>query len=102
MAAEKRDARQRQLTQHRRSWAQEERGAFRQVTSTNTWRQLASKILTRDLHHCRLRYSCCIRHATVVDHKIPVHERPDLALRPENLQAVCKPCEDHKAHTEDT
>lgn len=87
--------------QHQRTWADTPRTASSQITSSHAWRKLAPKILTRDLHHCRLQYPCCIRHATVVDHKIPAHARPDLALRPENLQAACKPCNDHKARTAD-
>lgn len=30
--------------------------------------------------------------ATVVDHTVPVKERPDLAFDPTNLKAVCAPC----------
>jgi 5-methylcytosine-specific restriction enzyme A len=35
--------------------------------------------------------------ATEVDHKIPLEQRPDLALDPKNLQSLCKPC--HSAKT---
>lgn len=36
-----------------------------------------------------------------VDHVIPISERPDLRLDPENLQAMCKSCHSRKTATED-
>ena len=42
----------------------------------------------------------CGRPASEVDHKIPISQRPDLRLDPENLQAMCKPCHSRKTALE--
>jgi 5-methylcytosine-specific restriction protein A len=34
--------------------------------------------------------------AVLVDHIIPVEERPDLRLVEDNLQSLCRPCHDKK------
>jgi 5-methylcytosine-specific restriction protein A len=38
--------------------------------------------------------------AEVVDHIIPIAERPELRLDPSNLRAACKPCHDRRTARE--
>lgn len=46
-------------------------------------------VLQRDLYWCQ---ACNRRWANTVHHKIPRTERPDLALHPDNLEAICAAC----------
>lgn len=83
-------------------WKTSPRTASSQITSTWQWQQIVPVILDRDHRRCQIRYpGRCIGTATVVDKIIPAARRPDLALDPANLRAACKPCNDHKARTED-
>jgi 5-methylcytosine-specific restriction endonuclease McrA len=38
----------------------------------------------------------------VIDHIVPVRERPDLMWERTNLQGLCKACHDHKTALEDS
>lgn len=79
-----------------------ERTASSRVTSTAEWQALVPEILARDGYECQIRYpDRCLGRATTVDKKIPAVRRPDLARDRENLRAACRPCNDHKARTED-
>ncbi|MDO3201212.1 HNH endonuclease [Mycobacteroides abscessus] len=83
-------------------WKTSARTASRDVLDRPEWKQLRPFILKRDQHLCQIRTpGICTGRATVVDKKIPASARPDLALDPENLQAACQPCNDHKARTFD-
>lgn len=87
--------------EHTIAW-EGERTASSRVTSTSEWKRFRAFILDRDHHRCQLRYpSICTGHATVVDKRTPAARRPDLALNPDNAQGACRPCNDHKARTED-
>nr|WP_220099000.1 HNH endonuclease [Mycobacteroides abscessus] len=83
-------------------WKTSARTASTDVVTTWQWHQMRGHILTRDHRQCQIRTpGICTGRATVVDKKIPASARPDLALDPENLQAACQPCNDHKARTFD-
>lgn len=87
---------------HSHGWKNSPRTASSQITSTWQWQQLVPKILDRDQRRCQIRYpGRCLGTADVVDKIIPAARRPDLALDPQNLRAACRPCNDHKARTED-
>ncbi|MBU8830846.1 HNH endonuclease [Mycolicibacterium goodii] len=74
-----------------------------QITSKHVWKhKIVPYILDRDGHQCQIRYpGRCTGRATIVDKIIPASRRPDLALDEENLRAACRPCNEHKARTED-
>lgn len=87
---------------HTVAWAGP-RTASSQATSSRQWKQdLRPTILERDRYACQIRYQdICTGYATVVDKIIPAARRPDLAYQPENLQAACDACNEHKALTAD-
>jgi 5-methylcytosine-specific restriction enzyme A len=74
--------------------------------------RLRRQILERDKHQCQLRYpGICVGAADVVDHirnlasygPMPSDARANATHpgnHPSNLQASCKPCNDHKAKHE--
>lgn len=79
-----------------------ERTASSRATSSWEWQQLRPFILNRDGYVCQLQYAgICTGYATTVDKKQPAARRPDLAHDPENLQAACNECNEHKALTSD-
>jgi 5-methylcytosine-specific restriction protein A len=59
------------------------------------WQRLRAAVKARDGHRCVV----CGRAADRldVDHIIDWKLRPDLALDPTNLRAVCRPCHNRKA-----
>ncbi len=66
---------------------------------TAAWKRIRQVALQRDGGMCqrcmeRIRAGWGIRpnRATMVHHIIPLEERPDLALRLENLQSLCAEC----------
>lgn len=66
---------------------------------TAAWRRLRAVALSRDDGMCqecmrrfRLGYGIAPRRATMVHHIVPIEERPDLALRLENLRSLCSEC----------
>lgn len=79
------------------------RTASSQATSSRKWKdELRPHVLKRAGYACEIRYEdICTGYATVVDKKQPAARRPDLAHDPDNLQAACKECNDHKARTAD-
>lgn len=93
---------QRYCDDHNQPW-KGPRTASSRVTSDRVWKdEIKPEILDRDNHQCQLQYpGICIGRATVVDKKKPAARRPDLARDRKNLQAACKPCNDHKARTKD-
>lgn len=63
------------------------------------WKRLRAAALQRDGGMCqecmrRLRagYGIRPRRATMVHHIVPIEERPDLALRIDNLMSLCDEC----------
>lgn len=77
----------------RKDWAFYNKRSWRKLSR----RQLAAEPLCR---HCRRRGQ--LTPATVADHIIPRKDRPDLALDPDNLQSLCKPCHQRKSLKETT
>ncbi|MCB1716798.1 MAG: HNH endonuclease [Candidatus Competibacteraceae bacterium] len=61
------------------------------------WRMLRAHILKLDNGGHSTVYCGCGQLATVVDHIVPIAERPDLRLAPTNLRPMCKRC--HDRHT---
>ena len=66
---------------------------------TAAWKRLRAQALQRDGGMCqacmeRMQMGVGIRprRATMVHHIIPVEERPDLALRLDNLRSLCDEC----------
>ena len=66
---------------------------------TAAWKRLRAQALARDGGMCqdcmeRMRMGVGIRprRATMVHHIVPVEERPDLALRLDNLRSLCDEC----------
>ena len=68
--------------------ARRERMAF---YSSRLWRAVARRFLAANPTCC-----WCGRLATMVDHRLPRLERPDLAYDPLNLRACCRRC--HAMH----
>lgn len=75
------------------------KGANHALYISHAWRKLRPIILERDNWTCQVRISprCTpnlrARSATAtVDHIIPLHLRPDLALDQDNLRAACLSC----------
>lgn len=64
------------------------------------WERKRLAILRRDGYQCQecRRYGR-IRQASVVHHREPLEERPDLALADANLVSLCADCH-NKAHPE--
>ena len=65
--------------------------------STKEWRTLRYEVLLRDYARCQ----CCGASKDAgfrmnVDHIIPRHIRPDLAMEISNLQTLCAPCNEGK------
>ena len=60
------------------------------------WRMLRAHILKLDNGGHSTVYCSCGQLATVVDHIIPIAERPDLRLDPANLRPMCKRCHDRR------
>ena len=68
--------------------------------NTKQWKALRETILLRDLYQCQWpRCGVLLKtgaeylsdpHLGVVDHKLKVDDRPDLAFDPDNLQSLCK------------
>lgn len=87
---------------HANGWKNSPRTASSTITSSAKWKALVPVILDRDGHVCQIAYpGRCTRVATVVDKIIPAAQRPDLAYEPSNTRGACRPCNDHKARTED-
>lgn len=70
---------------------------------TAAWKRIRAVVLMRDGGMCqdcmdRLRagYGIKPRRATMVHHIIPYKERPDLALDPDNLRALCWACHEQQ------
>lgn len=60
---------------------------------TKAWHRIRVKVLIRDGYRCRMCGADVHgKHAAQVDHKIPRHKRPDLALAMSNLQTLCTRC----------
>lgn len=53
------------------------------------WKLAREAVLMRDSYRCQV---CLRRWAKTVHHKIPRLQRPDLALEPDNLEAICTVC----------
>lgn len=53
------------------------------------WRRVRLYVLQRNMYWCQV---CKRRFANTVHHKTARKERPDLALDPENLEAICAIC----------
>lgn len=53
------------------------------------WRRLRVRVLIRDHYWCQM---CRRRAANTVHHKIPITQRPDLALDEENCESICSIC----------
>ena len=71
------------------------------VTTTSAWQKAQRDYLKRHTQ-CKIQYpGICTGRATTVDKIKPAARRPDLALDQENWQAACRPCNEHKARTED-
>ena len=65
--------------------------------NTPQWKSLRQRILARDKYVCQwpgcgalLRWGRGHPRSAVVDHKVKVKDRPDLALNPSNLWSICK------------
>lgn len=61
------------------------------------WRRIVAFVIARDSGLCQLRLPGCTTTATTGDHVIPVWQRPDLELDPENVKAACKHCNQAKS-----
>ena len=63
-------------------------------TST-AWLAMRARIRKRDRYQCqRCGAACRAKGSSVVDHRIPRAERPDLELDPGNLWLICRACHD--------
>lgn len=92
----------RRCEQHTRQQRQQQdsiRGTSAERGYDYAWRQLRSRFLQANplcqCDECTSAKRCLP--ATVVDHRIPIEERPDLRLEWSNLRAMAKAC--HDAHT---
>ena len=56
---------------------------------TTAWRRIRRHVLERDHYWCQ---RCKRTIANTVHHRIPVEERPDLALEETNLESLCEQC----------
>lgn len=65
------------------------------------WQNASKRYLTAHplCEICKKNGKCT--KATVVDHIKPHRGNPELFWNPENWQALCKPCHDHKTGKED-
>lgn len=59
---------------------------------STAWRRLRERILAQHPLCAIHQEKGMVVEATVVDHIIPRRERPDLALEPSNLRALCHDC----------
>lgn len=66
------------------------------VYKTKAWRQLRDQVLSEE-PLCRMCRNAMPSH---VDHIIPIVDRPDLAFKRSNLQALCVSCHSRKTVTE--
>jgi 5-methylcytosine-specific restriction protein A len=83
----------------RRQRADRERGSAKERGYDATWRRLRERKLTAD-PYCQCdacKASGAVVLATVVDHIVPIAERPDLRLVWSNLRSMAKA--HHDAHT---
>ena len=88
-------------TEHTRGWMWRTKTASSQATQDHHFRRIRLEVLDRDHHRCRIQIpGRCTTKATCVDHIVPV-ERGGARLDPTNLQAACRPCNEHKARTTD-
>lgn len=69
----------------------------RKVTRGQRWKALRMAVIERDGFRCK---ACGARGKLEVDHIEPVRARPDLAWKPENLQALCPACHTKKTRIE--
>lgn len=63
--------------------------------STAAWQRLRRVVLARDAYTCQIRGPRCEIHATTAHHIKPSSQFPELFWDPANLEASCKPCNDH-------
>lgn len=83
---------------HGKAGAQFDRPSREARGYDRTWRKLRLAILARDKYLCQIcLQKGLLKIADAVDHKIPISQRPDLRLDPDNLQACCTPCNSRKA-----
>lgn len=88
--------------EHTEAWKGERTASSRATSSWHWQNEIRPAILERDGYQCQIQYEgICTGYATTVDKKRPAAQRPDLAHDPENLQAACDPCNEHKARTVD-
>jgi 5-methylcytosine-specific restriction protein A len=73
------------------------RKAKRRFYQSEAWRLFREDKLERE-PICRI---CGKAPSTCVDHKVPVEERPDLALDDENTQGACWSCHSAKTASQD-
>lgn len=63
------------------------------------WRRLQAQVLKRDHYECqRCKKKGFVSRARTVHHKEYVRKRPDLALDPANLEAICESCHWEEHH----
>lgn len=91
-----------EIEQHREYDRRRREDPYRAIYKTARWERLRERILRRD-PLCQIATLCGgTAPSTVVDHVIPVRQRPDLAWDEQNLQGACKRDHDRKTATEDS
>lgn len=77
------------------------RKASRRFLNSEAWHRLRRVVLAEQplCAHCLERGE--LTEASHVDHIVPRHERPDLALDRSNLQSLCHSCHSRKTQLED-
>ena len=60
-------------------------------TYNHEWRKVRRQILARDGYRCQIGDTTCTKHATEVDHIIPIADGGP-RLDPTNLRASCSQC----------
>ena len=75
--------------------------SYKWVYNTQAWRNV-SKRFRLENQTCKICEKWYKRTtiAQIVDHIIPVRERPDLLFNPSNFQALCKVCHREKTRLE--
>lgn len=76
---------------HRKA-AQKARGTTKERGYDSDWERVRLFVLARDGYICQVRVACKGAVATEANHIVPIEQRPDLRLDPENAEASCKAC----------